>query len=872
MKKIIDENQKSKMEIPSILQISSLSQSEFKNWIKNIWERSDKHVKPPIQKRPPRSEAYEKTIPALHLDAGIIVNTPIFDLFSLIVKNANLENDPTTIWEYMFKALIGHIKKHEMKHFLKIIRDFGLDFLYRFPDASHSQQIIALKKSIEKIVPFGDTHTIDDVVFNNCIKWLPNHKSYGFRDIPNESIKFGGEMLKNILKNILQLMISTGFVPTQFGDSTLIPIPKVTNAAGMDQHRGISLLYTIRKLFEYYIYHTIHIRFPANQFGFASKSSIHDALSHFSRIISSRNRNHERVKYICLIDLKKAYDNINRSYLLNLYQQYNKYLVRLALHIVRITNQSMMLLQKMSEKINTTSGIPQGSSLSPSIFAYCLNDLYLVQNESVRSIFYADDIALLCYSKEALEEAIDQIIECANVIGLSISIQKSVIITSNNRLEPSIRGILVTSNTQRYLGYWVNLSGIDRKMMFNKKLERMNCKMHELRKLGVFRLGLPLEICSTLLTSHLTPCIDFGFQNVMFKDTQHKNLQVKVRKYMKSLLHSIKSIPTNLLKSICVYPNTIKRNTYLRKKQEVHYSWRFGKDYSNVSFSRESGLFKFHPYIIENPHSGISKLLKWDFRPNDRNTCRICRQFHPYVQKKLQCFQNNRGFFDYLPSLTNRQMQPPASNNENDHEYSNTIDCNYNGYTFMTDASLNGNYMGIGITLSAPNSINIINEYQFKLQNTSNYNIPSSTELECIGIDKCLELANHLHLSKFRIYCDNQASVKVANYLLKGNDPSKHALHKAYPHINQFISQNTLQIIWCKGHNGNYLNDRADWLSKNAHNAFVIPFDSVSSMKKKLQNNLFLFQNSLNLDRLNTRHKLILNTRVREFMRIMRLH
>eukprot|EP00834_Sanchytrium_tribonematis_P008898 NODE_1261_length_1562_cov_0.888585.p1 type:complete len:150 gc:universal NODE_1261_length_1562_cov_0.888585:1134-685(-) len=119
----------------------------------------------------------------------------------------------------------------------------------------------------------GERHVIDYEQFKQMINKLPKRKAYGVRDIPNESLIYAPLSLLQILLKVFQIMFDTGFIPTQMGSSTLIPIPKVPQPSGMTEYRPISLLFTLRKCYENYLNMSIKIKLPHNQFGFNTSSN-----------------------------------------------------------------------------------------------------------------------------------------------------------------------------------------------------------------------------------------------------------------------------------------------------------------------------------------------------------------------------------------------------------------------------------------------------------------------------------------------------------------------------------------------------------------------------------------------------------------------
>eukprot|EP00834_Sanchytrium_tribonematis_P002881 NODE_99_length_20465_cov_0.827654.p1 type:complete len:1600 gc:universal NODE_99_length_20465_cov_0.827654:15409-20208(+) len=713
----------------------------------------------------------------------------------------------------------------------------------------------------------GECHQINDQIFEICVKQLPNRKSYGIKDIPNESIKHGPDLLKGILKLILQTMIENGYVPDQFGNTTLIPVPKVSTPSSMDQYRGISLLFTIRKLYESYLYQVINIRFPNNQFGFAKNSSINDALKHLESLLHSRNRNGQRVQFIAFIDLRKAYDMIDRRILLRLFNICNRFLVRLVLNLVRITHLTLMVLQSHSNPINTTAGIPQGSSLSPSIFGFCLNDLYSISNDMVQSLYYADDCCLVAYSKHALIDSIHTMQEYLVDIGLQINFNKSIIICSNQYNGQSICGIQITTQSQRYLGFYVSLSGIDKNLVFKKKLNAIKMKMSQLRSLGVFRNGLPLSICGTILTAHLIPVIDFTMHVIRFSSNQHKKLESLIRKHLKLILGSTMSMPNPLLKSIVTYPNISKRNEYLFNKHNIHFNWRFHVPYQDIHCIKESGKISFHPFIIGHPQSRISKLLKWNFKPSSRDfNCSICHESHHYLQKRLKCYSYNKLLLQNMPTqsiVSNNHASSDSHDTDNQNDVTNLFD----GYTFACDASLNDTNMGIGFCIVPPNSLEIDREFQFKMLNSNPINPTCSTELECIAINACIEYANSNFINNYRIFSDNKGAISIYKHLKEGTDPSKIQFFNHFTNL-----KSAPEISWIKAHAGHHLNERADQLAKTCHNAPIRSFYSTTTHKKILQNRLFLFDFDIALDGLNNNQIAILERRIGRFMQQYNLH
>ena len=110
-------------------------------------------------------------------------------------------------------------------------------------------------------------------LLNRLLAQMKNGKAAGLDNITCEHLKYSHPILITILCKLFNLFVIHGCVPTNFGKTYTVPIPKGNisrQALTAENFRGISISPTISKLFE----HAVLVRFShyfttsAYQFGF----------------------------------------------------------------------------------------------------------------------------------------------------------------------------------------------------------------------------------------------------------------------------------------------------------------------------------------------------------------------------------------------------------------------------------------------------------------------------------------------------------------------------------------------------------------------------------------------------------------------------
>ena len=229
----------------------------------------------------------------------------------------------------------------------------------------------------------------------NCMQKLKK-SSAGHDEIKPEIIKLIPSVAYP-LTHIINLCFQQSIFPTELKRANVTPIHKGGDSSVFSNYRPISVLPVFSKIFERLLHQRLMSFFTSNniisdsQFGFRKGYSTELALARTIDEISTHLDNGNIVIGMFL-DLKKAFDTVNHSILLNKLYHYG---VRGNPHLL-LKNylsqrcQSSVLNSSRSSLEFINCGVPQGSILGPLLFIVYLNDLSNALTNTF-PIMYADD-------------------------------------------------------------------------------------------------------------------------------------------------------------------------------------------------------------------------------------------------------------------------------------------------------------------------------------------------------------------------------------------------------------------------------------------------------------------------------------------------
>lgn len=295
---------------------------------------------------------------------------------------------------------------------------------------------------IENSALNGD-FTLDEI--RHVIDKSKNGKAAGIDKIPYEALK--NDMVITVLQNLFQLCFDTGKVPSVWLKSILKPIEKAKDNDPKIplNYRGISLICCCAKLYSSLLNNRITTYFDSINFisdeqnGFRKNRSCVDHIFTIDSVLRNTVRSGGSV-FAAFIDFEKAFDGINREYLL--YKIYNSGINGKLYWAIKSLYRNNEVCVKVNEYFtdwfNSSRGVRQGDTLSPMLFAVYIDDLaraikslnkgIKTDQDNISILLYADDIVILSDQEKNLQLLLNVLNEWSNKWKVFVNRIKSKII------------------------------------------------------------------------------------------------------------------------------------------------------------------------------------------------------------------------------------------------------------------------------------------------------------------------------------------------------------------------------------------------------------------------------------------------------------
>ncbi len=243
-----------------------------------------------------------------------------------------------------------------------------------------------------------------EFVFDEICK-MDNNKSPGFGNLNVKLLKLAAPIICHSLAYICNLSLQTSVFPNEWKQAKVTPIYKDGDKCDVSNYRPISVLPIISKIIERAVHNQLYRFLTENnilnacQSGFRSNHSTTTTLLDVSDFILS-NMNQGNVTGALFLDLKKAFDTVNHSLLIEKLKSYGVTGNTLKWFISYLSGrtQAVNVNSTISDSKLIDIGIPQGSIIGPLLFIIYVNSLPDCIN--CKCVMYADDTTLLFSSSD----------------------------------------------------------------------------------------------------------------------------------------------------------------------------------------------------------------------------------------------------------------------------------------------------------------------------------------------------------------------------------------------------------------------------------------------------------------------------------------
>ncbi|KAI5088100.1 hypothetical protein C0J45_21643 [Silurus meridionalis] len=339
------------------------------------------------------------------------------------------------------------------------------------------------------------------------LKKLKTRKAAGPDGLCPRLLKTCADELGGPLQHLFNLSLHLGIIPTLWKTSCIIPLPKAKQPRHNKDYRPIALTSHIMKTLERLVLQLLkpqvqHAQDPL-QFAYRERVGVEDAVLHLlHRTLSYLDEGGCAVRML-FFDSSSEFDTIQPPILQEKLRSMavEPYLISWIMDYLKDRPQFVRMGASLSRTLCSSVGVPQGTVLSPMLFALYTTD-FQHNTEACHIQKFSDDTVIVACIKEDKEVEYRQLVQdfvlWSKQNQLLLNIRKTKELILDFRRQPPlsqpicIDGDLVeTVTSYKYLGVV-----LDKKLDWNENTtllsKKCQTRMYFLRRLASFNISTKL--------------------------------------------------------------------------------------------------------------------------------------------------------------------------------------------------------------------------------------------------------------------------------------------------------------------------------------------------------------------------------------------
>lgn len=377
-----------------------------------------------------------------------------------------------------------------------------------------------------------------------ALKQLRPRAAPGKDGIDGRQLKCLGEEARVHFLGIINDCYESGIAPLEWGESILIPLYKKGDKSLCSNYRAIALTNIPGKVYaKVLLNRALEIagdKVMEEQCGFRGGRSVIDQTFTLQQIIEKRSEFAMKT-FACFVDIKKAYDSLDRELLWKILSEYgiSGKLLSAIKSLYDNTTASVRIKNVYSKPFHLEKGVRQGCVLSPFLFSLYFD--YVVRksmnhggvkigNEVVKILLYADDLVLLSESEHELQKMVQSLDEHCSQASLEISTEKSEVIVFDRKGRVScnikVRNVqLKQVDSFKYLGTVFSEDTYAERNITNR-IESALSAFHALND-AVFKKRCVTSGAKLIIFQRvIAPIMSFGCEAAVLRNRDRQRLEV----------------------------------------------------------------------------------------------------------------------------------------------------------------------------------------------------------------------------------------------------------------------------------------------------------------------------------------------------------